>query len=227
MLGEENPIDVSALAALGPERLAALLVDAAMMSPSMRRRLQFELSAQENENVPETVHRWISDLREQTWFLGAEKVDEVARELEAVRVAIVSDVSRAAPELAPDLMWQFFSLAGTVYERTTEDGSEISRVFDQACADLLKVTVDAEVEPKLFAAKVVSAISSNQYGEYSALIPAIASAQPWALAYVSQVRALLQRLLDDDPPGPTGSLSGDRRQLLQRALRDLDSPSAV
>jgi hypothetical protein len=38
---------------------------------------------------------------------------------------------------------------------------EIGRVFDRACADLLRVSVDAEVEPKVFATKVVSAISSN------------------------------------------------------------------
>ncbi|MBB5445633.1 MULTISPECIES: DUF6880 family protein [unclassified Paraburkholderia] len=226
MSNEENPIDVKALVTLGPERLATLLAEAAMMNLCMRRRLQFELSAQKKENVSETVHRWISDLSEHTSFLDAEQVDELARELEAMRAAIVSNVSRAAPKLAPDLMWQFFTLAGTVYERTTEEGWEVSRVFDQACADLVRVSVDAEVEPKLFAARVVSAISSNDYAEYSALIPAIAFAQPWASAYVSEIRALLQRLLDD-PRGPNGSPNSEHSRILQRALRELDSPSTA
>lgn len=44
MPGEENPIDVNALVALGPERLATLLAEAAMMNLCMRRRLQFELT---------------------------------------------------------------------------------------------------------------------------------------------------------------------------------------
>jgi hypothetical protein len=39
---------------------------------------------------------------------------------------------------------------------------DVGRVFHQACADLVKVIVDAEAEPKLFAEKAVSAISSNQ-----------------------------------------------------------------
>ncbi len=123
-------------------------------------------------------------------------------------------------------MWQFFTLAGTVYERTTEEGWEVTRVFDQACADLVKMSVNAEVEPKLFAEKVVSAISSNHYGEYSALIPATASAQPWASVYVSEIRALLQRLLDE-PPGPNGSTNSERSHVVRRALRELDFPSSA
>lgn len=226
MSNEENPIDANTLVALGPERLATLLAEVAMTNSCMRRRLQFDLSAQKGENMSAAVHQWISELGEQTSLLDAEQVGELAGELDAMRVAIVSNVSRAALKLAPDLMWQFFTLAGTVYEHTTEEGWEVGRVFDRACADLVKVSVDAEVGLKLFAAKVVSAISSNHYGEYSALIPAIASAQPWASAYVSEIRALLQRLLDE-PPEPSGSANSECSRVLRRALRELDFPSAA
>lgn len=225
MSDDENTIDVNALATIESIRLATLLAEAAMTNPSLRRRLHFELSAQKGENVPKVIRRQICELREQTSFLGAEEVDELARELDDMRATIVSNVSRAAPKLAPDLMWQLFTLAGTVYDRTTEEGWEISQVFGQACADLVKVSVDAEVDPKLFATKVVSAISTDQYGEYSALIPAIASAQPWATAYVYEIRILLQRLLDD-PPGSNGGPDSERSRVLLRALRELDFPFA-
>jgi hypothetical protein len=226
MSDEENSIDVNVLVALGPVRLATLLAETAKANPSMRRRLQFELSAQKSENVPEAVRRWISELREQTSFLDADQVDELSRELDAIRAAIVSNVPQAAPKLAPDLMWQLFTLAGTVYNRTSEEGWEVSQVFDHACADLVKVSVDAEVDPKLFATKVVSAISTGQYGEYSALIPATASAQPWATAYVSEIKALLLRLLDE-PFGSSGSTNGEHGHVLRRALRELDFPTAT
>lgn len=226
MSGEDDLIDVNTLVTLGRERLATLLAEAAITNPCMRRRLQFELAVQKNENILEVVDRWINDLSKQTSFLDAQQVDELARELEAIRAAVVSNVSRVALTLAPDLMWQFFTLAGTVYERTTEEGWEVSLVFDQACADLVKMSVDAEIEPKLFATKVVSAISSNHYSEYSALIPAIASAQPWASAYVSEFRALLQRLLDEQP-GPSGSTNSERSRVLRHALRELDFHSAA
>ena len=226
MLGEDNSIDVAALVALGAERLATLLAEVAMTNPCMQRRLQFELSAHKNKKMPEAVRRWISELREQTSFLDAEEIDELARELDDMRAAIVSNVFRALPKLAPDLMWQLFTLAGAVYERTIEEGWQVSQVFDQACADLVKLSVDAEVDPKLFATKVVSAISSDQYGEYSALIPAIASAQPWATAFVSEIRALLQRLLDD-PRGPSDNANSEHSRILQHALSELDSSSTA
>ncbi|MBU6489360.1 MAG: hypothetical protein KGQ57_16290 [Burkholderiales bacterium] len=227
MSNEENPIDVNnILVALGSERLATLLAEVAMTNSCMRRRLQFELSAQKGENMFDAVRQWISELGEQTSRLDAEQVGELAGELDAMRVAIVSNVPRAELKLAPDLMWQFFTLAGTLFDRTTEEGWEVSQVFDQACADLVKMSVDAEIEPKLFAAKVVSAISSNRYGEYGALIPAIASAQPGASAYVSEIRALLQWLLDE-PPGLNGSTDSERSRVLRRALRELEFPSAA
>jgi len=73
-----------------------------------------------------------------------------------------------------------------------------------------------------FATKVVAAIISDHYGQYGALIRAIASAQPWAPAYVSDLKVLLRRLLGE-PPGPNSERSSD----LQRALLELDSLSAT
>lgn len=223
MPNEENSIDVTNLVTLGSERLATLLAEVALTNSCIRRRLQFELSAQKSENLSDAVHQWISELGEQTSFLDAEQVGELAGELDAMRVAIVSNVYRAAPKLAPDLMWQLFTLVGTLLERTTEEGWEFSLVFDQACSDLVKMSVDADVEPKAFAKKVVAAISSNHYGEYGALIRTIA-AQSCASAYVSEIKDLLQRLLDE-PPGPNGSPNSERGNVLRRILRELDSPS--
>ena len=225
MSDEENLIDVNSLVALGPERLATLLAEVAMTNSYMRRRLQFELAAQKGENVSAAVHQWIGELGEQTSLLDAEQFGELAGELDAIRGAIVSSVFRAEPKLGPDLMWQIFTLAGTLFERTTEEGWEVSRVFDQACSDLVEMSVDADVEPKVFAVKVVAAISSNRYGEYGALIRAI-SAQPCASSYVCEIRNLLQRLVGE-PPGPNGSPNSERGHVLRRALHELDSRSAT
>jgi hypothetical protein len=69
-----------------------------------------------------------------------------------------------------------------------------------------------------FVTKVIAAIISDRYGEYGALIRAIASAQACAPAYVSDLKVLLQRLLEESP-GPISERSKD----LQRALQELDS----
>ncbi|KVD77431.1 DUF6880 family protein [Burkholderia ubonensis] len=223
---EENEIDARALSAVGPERLATLLAEVAMTNPCMRCRLQFELSAPQGENIAAALRQWMREFAAQTSFLDSEEVGEFARELDGMRIAVASLVSRATPDLAPDLMWQLFELAGTVFERTIEEGWEVSCVFDEACSDLVKVSADAGVEPMVFATKVVTAIISEQYGEYRALIPAIASAQLWAPAYVSEVKALLQRSLDEQLALKGGSNS-ERSRDLQYALRELASLSAA
>jgi hypothetical protein len=226
MSKEENPIEGKALEAVGAERLATLLAEVAMTNPGMRRRLQFELSAQRGEDVAASVGQWISEFGEQASFLNAEEADETAEELDAMRVAIASNISRAAPDLAPELMWQMFTLAGTIFERTTEEGWEVSCIFDQACSDLVDLSINADVEPAIFAEKVVAAIVTNNYGEYGALIRAIASAQPRAPAYGSELKNSLQRLLDK-PHGSKNSPDSERGRALHRALLELDSLCAT
>jgi hypothetical protein len=79
-----------------------------------------------------------------------------------------------------------------------------------------------DVEPVEFATKVVAAIIADQYGDYRVVFRAITSAQPWAPAYVSDLKVLLPRLLDESP----GSNS-ERSNYLQRALQELESRSAT
>lgn len=119
-------------------------------------------------------------------------------------------------------MWQLFTLAETIFECTTEEGWEVNCVFDDACFDLVRVSVDAAVESMEFAAKVVAAITSEQYGEYCALIQAIASAQPWASAYGSDLNVLLHRLLGESPDP-----ASDRSRNFRRALQELASLFAL
>ncbi|MGO4328910.1 DUF6880 family protein [Cupriavidus sp. 2TAF22] len=190
----DDEIDVKAVATIKPERQGTVLAELARTHPRLRRRLRFELAAPHGENMVAAVREWISELGAQTSFLDAEQLSELAAELDAIRVAIASSIAGAAPDRAPDLMWEFFALAGTVYERTTEEGWEVSGIFDEACSDLVKVSAHAGVDPALFATKVVAALNADQYGEYRALIGAIASAEPWAPAYPGQLTALLKRM---------------------------------
>lgn len=50
-MNHEGEIDLAALAAISPERLAAMLAEAATMLPCMQRRLYFELYVQQGGNV--------------------------------------------------------------------------------------------------------------------------------------------------------------------------------
>jgi hypothetical protein len=219
-VNHENEIDIAALAAMNPERLATMLAETAETSPCMWRRLHFELTVQKGADVVAAAHEWIKELSQQTSLLDAEQISELARELDAIRAAIVTHVALAAPNLAPDLMWKFFRLAETVFERTSEEGWEVSCVFDEACCDLIKVSAHAGIEPGVFAEEVLVAVTSNEYGQYSALVRAIAAAEPWAPAYPSQLKALVQQSLDKQPRIKDGT-SGSHSLELQRILQEL------
>ncbi|MFP3564460.1 DUF6880 family protein [Paraburkholderia sp. SIMBA_030] len=117
-------------------------------------------------------------------------------------------------------------MARTIFERTAEEGWEISQVFDRAYCDMVNLSVNADIEPVVFARKVVAAIISDQYGEYGALVPAIVSVQPRALAYVYELKALLLRLQEQPHGGIDGSYA-EHGHVLQRGLHELDSPSAT
>lgn len=67
---------------------------------------------------------------------------------------------------------------------------------------------------------VLGALTSNEYGQYNALVRAIAAAQPWAPAYLSQLKVLLQQSLDKQPRIKDGT-SGSRSRELQRILQQL------
>jgi hypothetical protein len=69
-------------------------------------------------------------------------------------------------------------------------------------------------------------IMSDRYGEYGALVPAIASVQLQAPAYVYELEALLQRLQEQPRRGIARSDTG-HGHVLQRALRELHSSSAA
>lgn len=205
---------------MNPQHLAAMLTEAAETSPCMWRRLHFELTVHKGADVVAATREWIKDLSQQTSFLDAEEISEQARELDAIRAAIVTHVAIAAPNLAPELMWKFFELAKTIFERTSEEGWEVSCVFDEACSELIKVSAHAGIEPTVFAKEVLVALTSNEYGQYNALVRAIAAVEPWAPAHLSRLKVLLQQSLDKQPRIKDGT-SGSHSLQLQRTLQEL------
>jgi len=69
---------------MNPERLATMLAEAAETSPCMWYRLHFELTVQKGADVVAATREWIEELSQQTSFLAAEEISELARELDAM-----------------------------------------------------------------------------------------------------------------------------------------------
>jgi len=87
-VNHEGEIDLAALAAISPERLAAMLAEAATMLPCMQRRLYFELYVQQGGNVVTATREWIDEFSRQTSYLDAEQIGEVVWELSHPGIAV-------------------------------------------------------------------------------------------------------------------------------------------
>ncbi|WP_162999533.1 DUF6880 family protein [Burkholderia sp. Nafp2/4-1b] len=222
MLDDMHDIDAHALRSLGLERLAALLAESAATHPHIRRQLQFECASKKRGDIVTAARRWMRAFREQPSCLDARQVRALSEELDAMRIAISSQVAVDAPDVAADLMWQFIALAVSVFECTTEEGWEISKVFDRACDDVVKLSAHARVAPAVFAAQAVTAIVSDQYGQCQTLIRAIAKTHSSAAVYAAELQELIRRLLDR-PPEAGDEPNSKRWRYLKCALLELES----
>jgi hypothetical protein len=216
-MNDEHEPDVNALATIPPERQTAILAGLAMWNPGLRRRLQFELAVHGNGKPGAAAHRWMVAFCRETAFLDRDAYFEVAREYEALRAAIATDVARLEPGCAFDLMWTLLTLAGGLHERTTEDGWEVSQTCREACVDVVRLSIGTGVESGTLAARVVDAIDSDGYGESGGLVPAIAAMASWAPDDLVRLKVAFQQVSDE--AGPTDA----RRQVVQRLLRELDA----
>ena len=185
-------MDKESILAIDPKRLATILADIVELHPSVARRLQFAAALQENADIVTPAYNWIDALHAQTAFLDTDGVAGLAIELDALRRGIVEDVSAASPTAAVDLLWHFFSLADSSFNRTDEEAWEISVVFDHACADVVRLAVLAGINPATFALKVKTALAANSYGECQNLMKAIASAREHHPTFTAALQAHLR-----------------------------------
>uniref|UniRef100_UPI003BEF0376 DUF6880 family protein n=1 Tax=Burkholderia arboris TaxID=488730 RepID=UPI003BEF0376 len=183
------------LITLGAGRLADILVECAETNPSLRRRLRAELSAHAATDVIVPIRQWIKDLRDDASFLNARAYRATAHEFEALREAIATQVARVAPLHAPELLWLWFTLAGAIADRTTEECWEIHRSCEQACIDVVRLSVEAGIEPAVLIIQMADAIEVEHADEYGALPRAVVALGSSAPAYLAQFKAALQQLL--------------------------------
>src|SRR3954470_518947 len=104
--------------ALGPERLAVILVELADSNAEAKRRLRLELAAQEGgDSIAAEIGKRITALSSARSFVDWQKRREFVRDLDQQRAMIADRVAPIRPDLALDLMWRFLDLAEPVLNR--------------------------------------------------------------------------------------------------------------
>src|SRR4051794_12154074 len=171
-MASKKTLNLDNLAALGPERLAAILIDVAAGNAEIKRRLRLELAAQAGggDALAAEVGKRLTALRTARSFVDWQKRREFLKDLDQQRVMIVDRIAQSRPDLALDLMWRFMDLAEPVFNRVDDSNGSVGDVFHTACDNLATIAVMARPDPASLADRVFTALSKNDYGLFYNLV---------------------------------------------------------
>lgn len=202
------------LVALGAERLAAILFEAATNDPNLKRRLRLELAAEISAaDLAFELDKRLTTLATSRARVSWRKRPVLLADLNALRAIIVDRLAPLDIKLALDRMVAWFDLYPSLSARVSDAKGELPLLFDAASADL--AVLASKAGPDVAAPMLGEALSTrlNQWAS-------------WAGRGVHELSAeLAQRLLHDltkGRPKPTGRLALVVRKLADRS-GDLDA----
>ena len=171
-MASKKTLNLDNLAALGPERLATILIEVAAGNADIKRRLRLELAAQAGggDALAAEVGKRLTALRAARSFVDWQKRREFLKDLDQQRVMIVDRIAQTRPDLALDLMWRFMDLAEPVFNRVDDSNGSVGDVFHTACDNLAAIAVMARPDPASLADRVFTALSKNDYGLFDNLV---------------------------------------------------------
>jgi hypothetical protein len=173
-MASKKTVTLHNVASLGPERLAAILVDLAEADAEVKRRLRLELAAQVGgDSIAAEIGKRITALRKARSFVDWQKRRDFVKDLDLQRAMIVDRVAQTHTDLALDLMWRFMELAEPVINRVDDSNGSVGDVFQSACEDLGAIAAKARPDPVGLADQVFAALSANDYGVFDGLVTAM------------------------------------------------------
>jgi len=159
------------LEALGPARLAALLLQHTEGNTAARRALRLALAEQQGPlEMAQEVRKRLAAVERSSSWLDQKRRDALLADLDKQRQAIAGPIAAHDPDLALELLWRFLDLAKSVGDRCDcSDGGELP-LFHQASADLGQVACRAKGSTAALAEQVAAALLENDLGQYDHLI---------------------------------------------------------
>lgn len=202
------------LVALGQDRLAALLLEAAANDPNLKRRLRMELAAEISAaDLAFEIDKRLTTLATSRSRVSWRKRPALFNDLTAVRRVIVERLAPLDLSLALDRLVAWFDLYPALAARVSDAKGELPVLFDGATSDLAAVA--SEAGPDVAAPVLGEALATRL--------------NPWA-SWVGRGSQHLspevaRRLLTDltrGRPKPVGRLALVVRKLAERS-GDLDA----
>jgi len=177
VMARRAALDRQTLIALGPERLADLLLDLANADPALKRQLRLAVASGANPTDAATlVRERLGTIRRGNTFLKGPQIKALAKELDQQLDAITGPIAAAEPAAAFTLLWEFLDLSDSVFARCIDRSGVLSDLFRSACRQLGPLALAAQPDPEALAEQVFNAFCDNGYGIYDPMIASLTEA---------------------------------------------------
>ena len=191
-MAAKTTLNAKNLEALGPERLAGLLIEISAGNAAAKRRLRLELAgAQSPGELANEVRKRLTGIARSRSFVDWRGVRALADNLDTQRRAIVETVGKVDPREALELLWRFMALVPSIFERCDDGSGTVIGIFHEACSDIGDVALDARSNPATLADQAFEALIANNYGQFDELVAVLAPALGQA-----GLNHLKQRMID-------------------------------
>jgi len=176
-MASKTTLNAKNLQALGPKRLAELLLELTKGNTAAKQRLRLELAAKQGGGeVAREVRKRLSQIARARGFVDWQKIGTLVKDLETQRAAIVEQVAKTDPNEALDLLWRFQDLAEGIYERCDDSSGRVGDVFRASLQDFAEIAVKAKPDRETLADRAYDALLGNGYGQYDYLIEVLTAA---------------------------------------------------
>ncbi len=139
-------VTLDALQALGPARLARLVLAQAERDAIFARAIRMELAAKDDSGaLAHEIDKRLKTIRRSRGFVEWDKVGPLARELDQLRETILGPLAQTSLSQAVDCMKLLLSLAEPVFERSDDSSGSLGTVFRQGGEDLGGLWARADV----------------------------------------------------------------------------------
>lgn len=202
------------LAALGADRLAALLLEAASADANLKRRLRMELAAEVSPaDLALEIDKRLTALATSKTRVSWRKRPALLADLRALRRIIVDRLAELDARLGLDRLVAWFDLYPRLSARLSDAKGELPLLFEGATSDLAALSAKAGVDAS--AAVFTEALSTRLTAWAIWIGHAAETLQP------ELAGRLVVEFMDDRPP-PTGRMALVLRRLANRS-GDLDA----
>ena len=176
-MASDKTLNSKNLAGLGAERLAELLLELTAGDAAAKRRLRLELASRSGgADVALEVRKRLATIGKSRSFVDWQKVRVLAADLDMQREAILKHIAPTRPAEAFELLWRLLELAPSIYERCDDSSGTIGGIMTEALNDAGTIAMEAKPDPSHLADRVLSAVNTNDYGQFDGVIGLMAGA---------------------------------------------------